>query len=633
MRVFISSTFQDLEQYREAAFKAVQRLAGQADDMVFWSADEREPAEVSVTRVKQSDVLLLILAHRYGYIPPGADRSITELEYSAAREAGIPVLAFMVDERAPWPPAHIEWERRQELERFRSRVQREVTRQTFASPEELHALVTQGLALFAERRRAALTTAESLRARALAVNPAASLERLPDMVLHVGAAEDGLPLLMRVRRSRDIAPHLQALADELGEDEAPLALLDQFRQALEQHATERWTRRGIRDTRLRDGRTARMYVSRTNLGGLTSSLLSRVLAESTKTVEEATAAPAVGTLIVSARRESQRLESVGGVNRFLGISLADGSAYSVGRRADEWVEWRPYIFESIRGAFPDARYGIGFSAAPVTHTDAAGYEGELRDWAIRQLPRSEHLRLGVWLVLQRQAAGQAILRVAQSLAAMHGGGRVHGDLKPGNVLLTADGPALIDAFDLAVGERSPGWTPEWSAPEQVMGGPVSTATDVYPLGMMLCRLLAALPVGEIRKFRIPPMPDGRTEYDLLYNPVPSIAATGAITSGDAGKWINFAGSCLRFASEQRPPAADAFAEQLAAMLDANPLNGTIKIRLALGRFTPATLLDGTDCIARLLDDEAAEPAAEATAPAREEWVDTDADWEPKTVEL
>jgi tetratricopeptide (TPR) repeat protein len=143
-------------------------------------------------------------------------------------------------------------------------------------------------------------------------------------------------------------------------------------------------------------------------------------------------------------------------------------------------------------------------------------EGTPIDEYCRKCTLPEKLRLFLELCNAVQYAHQSLI--------------IHRDIKPANVLVTADGtPKLLDFGIARLAQRDTNpdaagtriMTPEYASPEQLLGRVVTTATDVYSLGLLLFELLTGQKPFEAATR----MPDSEA-------PAPSVVAKSRALRGD-----------------------------------------------------------------------------------------------------
>jgi serine/threonine-protein kinase len=160
------------------------------------------------------------------------------------------------------------------------------------------------------------------------------------------------------------------------------------------------------------------------------------------------------------------------------------------------------------------------------------------------------------------------LDVCRAVEAAHRALIVHRDIKPSNVLVAADGRARLLDFGIAklldaeddTRTLLPAFTPAYAAPEQRDGGTITTATDVFALGVLLGELVT----GER------PGGGGRTSSVRVAD------ATGpgrppALRRALRGDLDNIVMKAIEADPERRYVSATAFADDIAAFLDGRPV--------------------------------------------------------------
>ena len=163
--------------------------------------------------------------------------------------------------------------------------------------------------------------------------------------------------------------------------------------------------------------------------------------------------------------------------------------------------------------------------------------------------------------LTPQAATPIAVSLCRGLAAAHTVGVVHGDIKPGNILLDSERGAVLTDFGISralseadLGDLTPG-TPKYMAPELLTGDKGSLRSDVYAIGVVLFELLTGKnPWGDSDITTMTTIKTRGDEPDLA-----------VLAPAMPGPWQGLIRECMRTDPLQRPPDARALVVQLSAL--------------------------------------------------------------------
>jgi len=182
------------------------------------------------------------------------------------------------------------------------------------------------------------------------------------------------------------------------------------------------------------------------------------------------------------------------------------------------------------------------------------------------------------------------LQLADAVAYAHRSLLVHRDLKPGNVLVTPEGQVMLLDFGIAKlldpGEGADAdqtsaatrpFTPNYASPEQVRGEAVTTATDIYSLGVLLYLMLTGVrPYGrdstsaqEAARSVLEDEPTRPSSLSPALVTDPAWLSTRRQLQGDLD---NILLKALDKRIEQRYASVDALATDIRAHLDGRPVS-------------------------------------------------------------
>jgi hypothetical protein len=396
------------------------------------------------------------------------------------------------------------------------------------------------------------------------------LEQVADAVVPLGEAPDGLPLVLEVERAAHLTEHI---LDRLGQ---PTRLPPPVAAALAN--LDGVLAQAARAAGVLDVRGTLIYRSEATVGELLGeTILVRALGGASPLAgDEPAADPAVArgqTAVLTAASAApitlMKTPSAG--QRHIAVPLRLGPAVLVD--AGDTVEPEsvaPLRLEDVR-RIPSARFvARGKLDADGALTDVDAYVAAARAGATL-----------TWTVTTGDL-GHVIAQLARSVGALHDEGRVHADVKPANAVITTAGVFAIDPIGVVAGHPSPGATPGWAAPEQLLSRPVLPATDVYPLGLMVARLLGAVVSGEERSFVVP-LGRERHRVRLLSDHDVHIDPALPVPPPIRAAWESLIRQAVEFDPDDRTGSTHELADRIDELLDAAPLTERITLRPGPGR--------------------------------------------------
>ena len=128
-RIFISSTFEDMAPYRDAAISAITNIEQLPIGMEQFVSTPDKSLDLCLAEVRRCQLFIALIAMRYGSVDENSGMSYSELEYEEALKSGVPVLAFVIDENeCPVIPKFVDTgDKAEKLKFFKEKIKKNHT--------------------------------------------------------------------------------------------------------------------------------------------------------------------------------------------------------------------------------------------------------------------------------------------------------------------------------------------------------------------------------------------------------------------------------------------------------------------------------------------------------------------------
>jgi len=151
--VFLGSTYEDLQEYRNAVRDALRKIGTIVHGMEYFGSKPGSPKDECLKAVQSCKAYIGIFAMRYGSIDEETGKSMTHLEYEEASRLGLPILVYLIDEQnQPVLPKYVETgEKAKLLQELKMELKKKHMVSFFTTPEDLTKRVAHDLSPIIEQ--------------------------------------------------------------------------------------------------------------------------------------------------------------------------------------------------------------------------------------------------------------------------------------------------------------------------------------------------------------------------------------------------------------------------------------------------------------------------------------------------